>query len=167
MPNKPHISDWDRLFSKNTPRRRGPIALFVSVSLVLVFMAVLLVGARFGVDQYGKVVEARALTSTPLWKEYYATQTAAARSRNATPTPAPTAPAGTTTVTAVANLRTEPRIAPETVLGQVAVGDTVAVLEKRDVADATWYRVRVISTSGALKPAAEGWISSTLLASAP
>lgn len=162
MPKQPQISDWDRLFDKRTPPRRGPIALFVTMTLLLGFCVVLMISARLGVNQYGKIAAAQALTATPLWREYYEQQTATAQALavTATPTAAPVQTAG---VTAVGNLRSEPRIAPETVLGQVAAGDTLVLLETTTVESATWYRVRVETTTGALAPGSEGWISSTLL----
>jgi hypothetical protein len=156
------ISDWDRLFAPNAPRRRGPIALFISMTLVLCFVTVLLVGANFGVKQYNKQAAALQLTATPLWKQYYIDQTATAQARAATAVPT-VASERTAEVTTTANLRSEPRIAPETVLGQVGAGDSVTILEEQIGGDGTWYRVRLTKTSGQLALATEGWISSTLL----
>lgn len=162
MPKHTPISDWDRLFAPNAPRRRGPIALFISMTLVLCFMTVLLVGANFGVKQYNKQSAALALTATPLWKQYYLDQTATAQARAATAVP--TAPAARIAqVTTIANLRSEPRIAPETVLGQIAAGDSVTILEEQIGGDGTWYRVRLTKTGSQLALNTEGWISSTLL----
>lgn len=156
------ISDWDRLFAPNAPRRRGPIALFISMTLVLCFMAVLLAGARFGASQYSKQSAALQLTATPLWKQYYLDQTATAQARAATAVPT-SAPERTGTVGTTANLRSEPRIAPETVVGQLVAGDAVTILEEQIGGDGTWYRVRLTSTAGTLAPGTEGWISSTVL----
>ena len=156
MPNTPHSSDWERFFGRNPQRRRGPIALFVTTTLVLAFLVIMAIGANWGAGQYREYVVAQQLTATPLWAQYYAEQTATAEA-NAAP-PAPSAPARTT-VTAAGNLRSEPRIAPETVTGSVAIGDTVAILENQTVEDRLWYRVRVNDD-----PAREGWVSSTLVA---
>lgn len=162
MPKHTPISDWDRLFAPNAPRRRGPIALFISMTLVLCFMTVLLVGANFGVNQYNKQSAALALTATPLWKQYYIDQTATALASAAASVPT-SAPERTAEVTTTANLRSEPRIAPETVVGQVVAADAVTILEEQIGGDGTWYRVRLTSTGGTLATGTEGWISSTLL----
>lgn len=162
MPRKAHPSDWDRLFSPNAPRRYGPVALFLMLTTLLCLMAFTMVGAGFGTRKYENYQEARALTATPLWKEYYAQQTATALAEQATPTAAPTAVAtATAQVIAVGNVRSEPRIAAETIIGQVAVGDSVAVLEPRDVEGMRWYRVVVTPSNGAASTS--GWVSSTLL----
>jgi hypothetical protein len=66
------------------------------------------------------------------------------------------------------NLRSEPALAPETVIGQVCPGDLVVVQEERQVGDIRWNRVvvdQVGSTCHANRVPAgtEGWISSVLL----
>lgn len=162
MPRQPHASDWDVFFSAHPPRRKGPIALFVTMTLVLCFITVLLVGANFGKQRYDVYLAGQALTATPLWKEYYIQQTATARAQAVTPTPEATA-VSTVRVSNGGNVRSEPRIAPETVVGQVASGDTVTILESRNQSDGLWHRVQVVTTAGALKPNTEGWISDTLL----
>ena len=124
MAQKTHSSDWDRLFNPNAPRRRGPIALFITVSLVICFLGVVMLGSGFGANKYGEYIEARALTATPLWKEYYAQQTATAQAQNVTPVAQ--APAETrANVINGGNLRSEPRIAPETIVGQVLPGEVL------------------------------------------
>lgn len=82
----------------------------------------------------------------------------------------PTFAALTATVKAGGNIRSEARIAPATVLGQVCPGDQVIVLETKVISKATWYRVMVTSlTTGSCKAAkhvavdTEGWVSNTLL----
>ena len=156
MPNTPHSSDWERFFGRNPQRRRGPIALVVTLTLVLAFLVVMALGANWGTGQYRAYAVAQQLTATPLWAQYYAEQTATAEAQAATPVPSEPA---RTTVTTAGNLRSEPRIAPETVAGAVAVGDTVAILERRTVEDRLWFRVRVNDDA-----AREGWVSSTLVA---
>ncbi len=155
MPNKPHSSDWDRYFGSNARRRRGPVALFVTLTLVLCFLGVIAVGARFGVDRYRQSVVAQSLTATPLWEKYYANQTATAvaKAASAAPTAQPTL-----SVARAGNMRSEPRIAPETIVGQVAPGETLQVLESRTVEDQLWYRVRLNNPSGQ-----EGWVSGSLV----
>ncbi|HEY0735221.1 MAG TPA: SH3 domain-containing protein [Herpetosiphonaceae bacterium] len=162
MAQKTHSSDWDRLFNPNAPRRRGPIALFITVSLVICFLGVVMLGSGFGANKYGEYIEARALTATPLWKEYYAQQTATAQAQNVTPVAQ--APAETrASVVNAGNLRSEPRIAPETIVGQVTAGDVLVLLENRTVESGVWHRVRVVEPKGGVAAGTEGWISETLL----
>lgn len=156
MPNTPPSSDWERYFGRDAQRRQGPVAMFVTLTLVLGFIAVMVVGANFGFGRYREYTVAQSLTATPLWAQYYAEQTATAEAKAATAVP--TAQPTISVVTA-GNVRSEPRIAPETIVGQVAVGDTVVVLESRDVDGGTWHRVRINGDA-----AREGWVSATLLA---
>jgi hypothetical protein len=162
MSQKVHSSDWDRLFSPDARRRRGPIALFITMTLALCFLGVVMVGSGFGARKYGEYVEARALTATPMWREYYAQQTATAQAQQITPV-ATTPPETRANIVNGGNLRSEPRIAPETVVGQVGSGAVVVLLEQRTVETAVWHRVRVVEPKGALAVGTEGWISETLL----
>jgi hypothetical protein len=116
------------------------------------------VGASFGAGRYRDYTAAQALTSTPLWEKYYADQTATAAAKNAQPAPATQT---TTKVIKVGNMRSEPRVAPDTVIGQVAVGDVATVLETRTVDNSVWHRVQ-LNNSGQ-----EGWISSILVEPVP
>ncbi|HEX6291486.1 MAG TPA: SH3 domain-containing protein [Herpetosiphonaceae bacterium] len=159
MSQKLHSSDWDRLFDPEAPRRRGPIALFITISIFICLLGVVMVGSGFGARKYGDYVEARTLTATPLWKEYYAQQTATAQAQQITPTPAETR----ATVVNGGNLRSEPRIAPETVVGIVAPGDVLVLLENRTLEGAIWHRVRVAEPKGAVPAGTEGWVSEKLL----
>ncbi len=70
------------------------------------------------------------------------------------------------------NLRGSPNLAPETVLGQVCPGDTVAVVGELQVGDILWKQVRIEATGGnchaeRVPPGTEGWISNMLLTWAP
>lgn len=87
-----------------------------------------------------------------------------------TPPAAPTDPpeadtaAPQSSVTNGGNLRSEPLVAPETVLAQVCPGDTVLVLEQ--VTD--WARIRMIALAADCVPEraslnSEGWLSVSLL----
>lgn len=89
-------------------------------------------------------------------------------------TPAPnTPPAQPTTGDGViinngGNIRSEPRVEPETVLGQVCPGDEFTVLEQTQVDTTVWYRIRVTVLAGnctAQRVAAgtEGWVSALLV----
>ncbi len=158
MPTKPHSSDWDYHFGRTVRRRRGPIALFVTMTLTLAFLSIMAVGATFGAGRYREYTADQALTATPLWEKYYADQTATAAAQNA---PAAPAAQATLKVVKVGNMRSEPRVAPETVIGQVAAGDVATVLETRTVENDVWHRVR-INSSGK-----EGWVSSILVAPVP
>lgn len=159
MPQQPPNSDWDRYFGRNAPQRRGPVGLFIVVTLVIVFLGVAAFGLRFGAGRYGDYVAGQRLTSTPLWGEYYVGQTATALAQNAPPAAPTVLATRTTNVIAAGNVRSEPRIAPETVVGQVVGGDVLELLEERVVEGATWYRVR-----RSAEPVVEGWVSSTLVA---
>lgn len=82
------------------------------------------------------------------------------------PTATPQPPAGG--VSKSGNLRTEPRIATETVIGSVCAGDTVAFLSQQQVDEAWWYLVRVVARgdscgAAAVDVGAEGWASEQLL----
>lgn len=87
----------------------------------------------------------------------------------ASPSPPPAPPTGEATVTA--NLRSEPRIALDTVIGKLCAGDQLAYRSVQQVADETWYRVRVTAVGAACSAAqadvgAEGWVAASVV-SAP
>jgi hypothetical protein len=82
----------------------------------------------------------------------------------ATAQPAP--PAGQ--VVKGGNLRSEPRIAPETVIGQLCANDTVELLSRQVVGGDLWYRIRVTArkadcTAQQVALGTEGWASSILV----
>jgi hypothetical protein len=82
----------------------------------------------------------------------------------ASTTDAPAAGAQVATVTNGGNIRSEVRVAADTVLGQVCLDDQVEILEEQS----GWYRVRIFATAGDCVPqrvgaGTEGWISATLL----
>ncbi len=91
-------------------------------------------------------------------------------------------PAATATVTIMhyesaallrgGNLRSEPRIAPETVVGLVWPGDRVAVYERRQEGATLWLRVRVEAAAAdrggpGAEGGAAGWLSALLLSPPP
>lgn len=92
-----------------------------------------------------------------------------------TSSPQPTIPATATPVLppvgvadVVANLRSAPRIAEDTVIGKLCIGDTLDYISVQEVGSEVWYRVRVTATEGACSPVrAEagrvGWVSSTVV----
>lgn len=167
MPRDPHPSDWNRLFDPAW-RRRGPLGMFFFSSFVGSLLLLFLVGGSFGaraVDQRSAVLQA---TQTPAWATAFAMGTATSVSRTALSVQR-TATAGTQVV-AVANagnFRSAPRLEPATVIGQLAAGDQVRLVENRTEAGHVWYRVQLATTSGGLTAGAEGWVSATLLALDP
>lgn len=66
------------------------------------------------------------------------------------------------------NLRKEPRIAPETVIGQIWTGDEITFLEQSDVDGQVWFRIRVTKAADnrggqGVPVGTDGWASATLL----
>lgn|GEM_PF-2457379 len=64
------------------------------------------------------------------------------------------------------NLRTEPRVATSTVIGQVCPGDALLLLEQES--NQHWYRIRITTLAANCHPQrvaaeTEGWLSSTLV----
>jgi hypothetical protein len=91
-------------------------------------------------------------------------QPTAAEATAEQPADAPAAGAQVATVTNGGNLRSEVRVAPDTVVGQVCLDDQVEILEEQG----GWYRIRVFAPAGDCVPervsaGTEGWISGTLL----
>jgi len=67
------------------------------------------------------------------------------------------------------NLRSNPRIATDTVIGQVCPDDQVVVLSSQQVSGAIWKRIRVTSTAQSCHPervpiGTVGWLNNSLLA---
>lgn len=183
MPPTISPNDWDRLFRPNAPRRGGPLRALANLLLVGAAVGLLGGGAffalRFGLDyaqeSAARTAEAAAtsnaqVSATRTARALGETATAAAAAAiPATPTPEP-APEliGRSSVVAGGNLRSEPVIAPETVLGQICAGDQVDVLEQRAAGDATWYRVRLAQEGPSCSAqrvtlGSIGWANSTLL----
>lgn len=184
MPPRVDPRDWDRLFRPGTPRRGGPLRALSNV--LLVGIVVVLVGGgaffgiRFGLDavRASNAATARAVSTSNA--AVIATRTAraieetavAAAALAATPTAtAVPEPFGQGSVVVSGNLRSQPVVSPETVIGQICVGDQVDFLAQSTAADGSlWYRIRVTQvapdcsnervTIGSL-----GWASSTLLSS--
>ena len=187
MPPKADPRDWERLFRPGAPRRGGPLRALANVLLVLVVIG-LLGGAaffalRFGLEQARESTAATQLAIETSNASILSTRTARAIASTATSaaivvaTPTSAAPPveellGRGNVVAGGNLRSEPTIADNTVIGQICVGDQIDFLDQRTLDDGSqWYRIRITTaptncsvervTVGSL-----GWASSTLL-SAP
>nr|WP_255603581.1 SH3 domain-containing protein [Oscillochloris sp. ZM17-4] len=86
-----------------------------------------------------------------------------------TPTASPAPLIGSGSVANGGNLRSEPVVVPETVIGQVCAGDMFDVLEERALGDGVlWYRIRVTAVAGDCTPqrvslGSVGWASAQLL----
>jgi len=181
LPARTNPRDWDRLFRSNAPRRGGPIWAFANVLIAGIIIGVFVFGLRFALQYNTERVEMLQATqvaqSTAQAATAVATQTAEAGLSATAQAEQTTLFAGASGVGNVVgnggNLRSEPVIAPETVLGQVCPGDQVAILEERSVGTAPWYRIRLVelATAPNCQPARripvgnEGWISSTLISS--
>lgn len=135
-------------------------------------------GLRFGLNRVRESNAATAQAVSVNNTRVIATRTARALEGTATAAvlavSTPTAPAvltviGRGSVTAGGNLRSQPVVAPETVIGQICAGDQIDFLEQRTAADGSvWYRIRVTEVAGACTPqrvtaGSLGWASSTLL----
>jgi hypothetical protein len=75
---------------------------------------------------------------------------------------------GAGTVTRGGNLRKEPRVAPDTVIGLIWPGDQITFLEQRDVGGQAWYRIRIAKEADnrggpGVAVGVDGWASATLL----
>jgi hypothetical protein len=182
LPPKASPNDWDRLFRQGAPRRGGPLRALAN--LLLVGAAVGLLGGgtffalRFGLS---RAQESAARTAEQIQTgnaQFAATQTAealatptpeATAAPEITPTAAPPAAIGRGNVISGGNLRSEPRVDPATVIGQICAGDQVDFLEQQTGADgATWFRIRVTATGESCSAqrvtiGSLGWASSTLL----
>lgn len=84
-------------------------------------------------------------------------------------TPAPTnIPRPRALVANGGNLRSEPRLADETILAQVCPADELAILAEEQAADIRWVQVEVLRITGdcsdtRAQPAMIGWLSSVLV----
>lgn len=178
MPPRIDPRDWDRYFRPGAARRGGPLRALAN--LLLVGAAIGLLGGggffalRFGLDraQAGAVATARAIETSNA--AFVATSTARTLASAATSTAVDTTPTAPTVlgrgqVLSGGNLRSEPRVAAETVIGQICAGDQIEFLEQRTAADGSlWYRIRVIEVATNCSPqrvslGSRGWASATLL----
>ncbi len=185
MSSRVDSRDWERYFGSRARRRGGPLRALANVLLFLVIVAALGFGGttlfQYGIEQQQADATARAAQISTQNAEVLAAQTAsvaeeqtAAAETAVAGTAATTSPAATTvaeigsgTAIASGNLRSEPLIAPETVIGQLCAGDQIAFLERRQQADITWYRVRVTATGPDCAPqrvtaGSSGWASVVL-----
>jgi hypothetical protein len=189
VPSKIRPDDWDRLFAPNAPRRGGPLRALGNVLLTFVLIGLVAGGTTFLLGQRERQLVAASATAVS-----FATNVAPGLTASAGPTATAavqltatryviqTAQAaqvlgtvvvpgdgiGIGIVTSGGNLRTEPRIADDTVLGLIWPGDSVAFVEQREVGGQVWFRIQVVQPAanrgGQGVPAgANGWASATLL----
>lgn len=178
MPPKADPRDWERLFSGRR-RRRGPLHTLVTALVGGLLILGLINAAPFVLRQTEISRETVRPTQIALQtREARATgQQAAAQQPTPTFTPSPI-PSPTVTPPPIigraqvingGNIRSEPRIAAETVIGQICVGDQVELLAEETFAgNNRWYLLRVIATADDCVPqrvraGTEGWVSATLL----
>lgn len=185
MPPKADPRDWDRLFRPGAPRRGGPLRALANVLLLFVVLG--LVGGaaffalRFGLEQARENATATehaietanaGVMATRTARALEATATTAAVASAPTPETAQLTVIGRGTVLAGGNLRSEPVVSPDTIIGQICAGDAIEFIDQRTLDDGSlWYRIRITTapescsaqrvTVGSL-----GWASSSLL-SAP
>lgn len=190
MPSKIRPGDWDYYFGPKAPRRGGPLRALSNLLIFGVVLSLLGVGGAFALRSYGEqqarvqqtavavatnnVLELQSRTARALSTREARTAVAAQQQTSAATaaaTPSPPAALGVGAVVAGGNLRSEPRVVPETVIGLIFPGDEVAFLEQQQVAGGPWFRIRVTKAAaargdGAVAEGTEGWASATLL-SAP
>jgi hypothetical protein len=184
VPTKIYPSDWDRLFAPNAPRRGGPLRALINV-LITALVLILIGGAAVYLTRYRSQQLANAITAATTLaatNQPLATQTAAAllqvRQRatatreaqlTATVQAGQPGPAlGVGTVERGGNLRKEPRVAPDTVVGLIWPGDQIAFLEQSDVGGQPWFRIKITKVADnrggpGVAVGSEGWASATLL----
>lgn len=190
MPSKIRLDDWDRLFAPNAPRRGGPLRALGNVLVAFVLVGLIMTGASFVQGQREQQQAAAAATAeafatnvapgltatagptataaVQLTATRFSIQTAQALGPQAATPAIPQASLGLGIVTSGGNLRSEPRIADETVVGLIWPGDEVAFVEQRQVGGQLWFRIQVIQAAAerggeGVPPGADGWASATLL----
>jgi hypothetical protein len=182
MPTKIDPKDWDRLFAPNAPKRGGPLRIFITLVLLGAVLGGLTYGTLYAIDVRTRQVNDLIATATSIAETaipaqtasaLMVTQTAQTLSKNRTATAIARATPvdrviGTGTVNRGGNLRSEPRIAADTLLGLIWPGDQIEFLEPREVGDQLWYRIRIVQLApdrgGAGVPAkTEGWAAASLL----
>lgn len=184
MPPRVDPRDWDRLFRRGVPPRGGPLRALGVLLIVGATLGLLGGGAifalRFGVERTrlsnaatataAVTVSAQAMANATADAVRTATAQAALAAVTPTSTPSPAAVIiGRGSVVAGGNLRSEPVVVPETVIGQVCPGDQIDFLEERIIGEnARWFRITLTQLAADCTPeraplGSEGWVSSLLL----
>lgn len=186
MSAKINPRDWERYFGTRARRRGGPLRALANVLLLMVVVGALGFGGitlfQYGIEQQRAEATQFAVQIATRNAQTLASQTARAANEQATgaaatttavavaaasPTIGNEAALGSGSAIASGNLRNEPRIAPETIIGQLCAGDQLAFLERQEVAETVWYRVRITATGPDCDPqrvtvGSSGWASSLL-----
>lgn len=182
MPPNMRTDDWDRLFAPNAPRRGGPLRVLVTILLTLGTIGLLAFGVRYGLAYREQQFAAASATATVSAATAYPARTATALAQaqataaqaaqrtaaavTSLPTPEPALGEGV--VVRGGNMRKEPRIAAETLLGLIWPGDQVRFLERRDVGGQAWFRIRVLKPADnrggeGVAAGVDGWAAESLL----
>jgi hypothetical protein len=145
----------------------------VIVSLVGSVLACCVLGTVFGPRQPRQEIAAPAAQAQAQVTALIPSTTAQRATATPMPTHTPVPPTPTLAppigqVLKVGNLRSEPRIAADTVVALICPDDTVAFISRAIIGDAYWYRVRLETTatdcdSQRAQVGTEGWASSSLL----
>ncbi|HEU5015679.1 MAG TPA: SH3 domain-containing protein [Roseiflexaceae bacterium] len=181
VPTKMRPDDWDRLFAPNAPRRGGPLHAFVNVVLVFIMFLVVGVAGVYAVRYRDHRTATMIATATSFAATQQPLQTATAQAK-ATTTAAQLAQRTSTaqeqatsaailgrgTVQKGGNLRREPRVADDTVIGLIWPGDQVEFLKQELVGGQTWFQIRVVKAADdrggqGVSAGTDGWASSVLL----
>lgn len=178
MPARINPHDWDRLFRANRPPRGGPMAALVNILIIGVILGIFAGGTTFAIQYSSERNSLLQATQSAQSTEQALSAVATDATQTSEALLQETASAVTASLYAEAigagrvinpgNLRTEPVVVPETVAGQICIGDTIAFLEQRPIGADIWYRIRIITTPDACTPervpsGTVGWASSTLL----
>lgn len=179
MSPKIEQDDWERLFAPNAPRRGGPLRVLAYTLLALTLLAVIGFGSVFALSRRDEQLATANANATVYAATMQPQQTATAQAiaqattlryeaRTATAYAKNNTVIGLGSVVIGGNLRSEPRVAPETTLGILWPGDKIVVFEERTTNGQSWYRIRITriapNRAGAGLPVeSEGWVSASLL----
>lgn len=190
VPSKIRPDDWDRLFAPNAPRRGGPLRALGNLLIAFALVGLIVAGGSFLLGRREQQLAAASATAAAfatniapgltatagptgtaavqLTATRFVIQTAQAAQALGTPVITPVAGIGVGLVTAGGNLRSEPRIADDTVLGLIWPGDQVTFVEQREVDGQLWFRIQVLQPAAdrggrGVAAGAAGWASATLL----
>lgn len=187
VPSKIRPDDWVYYFHPNRARRGGPLQAFVTIVICAVLLAIVGFGGTYAYDAYIErqaslaetaivqqtAIQAAHLESTARIAATREARTAVALAATTTAEAANAVPEGIGrgVVIAGGNLRSEARVAPDTVIGLIWPGDEIVFLEEQVTDGGIWYRIKVTRIAEnrqgeGVPEGQEGWASSTLL-SAP
>ncbi len=185
MPLKTDPRDWERFFDK-PPRRSGPLRSIIIAGLIGLILVAAIGATPFLLDQIERNRVVTSQTQIALQTREARQALTASAISGATPAPSPTLlppplPSPTPTPEPIigrarvingGNIRREPQVSADTVIGQVCVDDRVELLREQTLADGSrWYWLRVVETAADCVPqrvpaGTQGWVSAILL-SAP